>query len=337
MDLLILGGTVFLGRHLASAALARGHRVTLFNRGKHNSDLFPEAEKLRGDRTLPGGLDALAGRKFDAVIDTCGYVPRIVRESARFLAGGTNNYCFISSVSVFQDFKTPDQDENAPLGTLEDETVEEITGETYGPLKVLCENAVETAFPGRALNIRPGLIVGPDDPTDRFAYWPHRIAQGGEALAPSSPMALIQIIDVRDLAEWTIRLLEAKKTDVYNATGPDYPLTFGELLKVSADVSGSDAELVWVDKPFLEAEKVQPWSELPLWIPESRDMPGFSRISVAKAIRDGLTFRPIAETVRDTLAWDRRRPQGEAWKNTLTREREEELLAKWKSHTSDRG
>lgn len=337
MDLLILGGTVFLGRHMAASALARGHRVTLFNRGQHNPDLFPEAEKLRGDRTLHGGLDTLKGRKFDAVIDTCGYVPRIVRESARFLAGSVDRYCFISSVSVYEDFKTPNQDETAPLGTLQDPTVEEVTGETYGPLKVLCEQTVEAAFPGRALSIRPGLIVGPDDSTDRFAYWPHRIARGGDVLAPGSPGALTQFIDVRDLAEWTLRLLEAGKTGIYNATGPDYPLTFGELLQVSSDVSESDTKLTWVDEAFLEAEDVKPWSELPLWIPESQEMPGFSRISIAKAIGDGLTFRPLTETIRDTLAWDRERPQENAWKNTLARERESELLAKWRNRTSDRG
>jgi 2'-hydroxyisoflavone reductase len=336
MHLLILGGTVFLGKHLASAALARGHRVTLFNRGKHNPDLFPEAEKLRGDRTQPSDLDVLKGRKFDAAIDTCGYVPRIVRHSAEILADTVERYCFISSVSVYKDFKTPDQDESAPVDTLEDTAIEEVTGETYGPLKALCETAVETALPSRTLNIRPGLIVGPDDPTDRFAYWPHRIAQGGEVLAPGKPDMLTQFIDVRDLAEWNLHLLEQGKTGVYNATGPEYPLTFGSMLEVCREVSGSRAELTWVEDSFLETEEVQPWSELPLWIPESQDMPGFSRISIAKAEGDGLTFRPLAETVRDTLAWDSGRPQEGVWKNTLTRQRETALLEKWRVGRSGR-
>lgn len=331
MHLLILGGTVFLGKHIAAAAIARGHRITLFNRGKHNAHLFPDAEKLQGDRTRLESLDILKGRKFDAVIDTCGYVPRIVRESAELLQDSVERYCFISSISVYKDFKKPDQDESAPVGILEDTAVEMVTGETYGPLKALCEDAVEKALPGRTLTIRPGLIVGPDDPTDRFAYWPHRIVEGGEVLAPGSPDSLTQFIDVRDLAEWNIRLLEQGKTDVYNATGPDYPLTFGEVLTVSREVSGSDAYLTWAEDSFLEAEKVQPWSELPLWIPESEDMAGFSRVNIKKAVKDGLTFRPLADTVRDTLAWDRERPQEDAWKNTLTWERERQLLERWQN------
>jgi 2'-hydroxyisoflavone reductase len=331
MHLLILGGTVFLGKHIVTAALDRGHRVTLFNRGRHNTHLFPEVEKLKGDRTHPETLDVLKERKFDAVIDTCGYVPRIVWESSELLSNSTQCYCFISSISVYKDFKKPDQDESAPVGTLDDPTVEEVTGETYGPLKALCEAAVENALPGRSVTIRPGLIVGPDDPTDRFTYWPHRVAQGGEVLAPGKPDSLTQFIDVRDLAEWTIRLLEQGKVGVYNATGPDYPLTFGELLEVSREVSGSDAGLTWVEESFLEAENVQPWSELPLWIPESQDMPGFSRVDITKAITDGLSFRPLADTVRDTLAWDSQRAEEDTWKNTLKQERETELLKNWHS------
>jgi 2'-hydroxyisoflavone reductase len=331
MHLLILGGTVFLGRHLVAAALARGHRVTLFNRGQHNADLFPEAEKLRGDRKQVDSLSVLRGRTFDAVIDTCGYVPRIVRESAEFLADSVENYCFTSSISAYKDFKTINQDESAAVGTLEDPTVEEVTGETYGPLKALCEATVENRLPGRTLNIRPGLIVGPNDPTDRFTYWPHRIAQGGAVLAPGNPNTPIQIIDVRDLAEWNIRLLEQGKTGLYNATGPDYPLTFGTLLETCQIESPNGTELTWIEEPFLESENVQPWSELPLWIPESSDMPGFSRINITKSIQEGLTFRPLSETIHDTLAWDQTRSQKDAWKSTLTPDKERELLAKWQN------
>ena len=330
MHLLILGGTVFLGKHLAAAALSRGHQVTLFNRGKNNPHLFPDVEKLHGDRTQADGLSTLQGRKFDAVIDTSGYVPRIVRGSADFLADAAPIYCFISSISVYKDFKTADIDESAPVGTLEDPAVEDITGETYGPLKALCETAVENFFPKRALNIRPGLIVGPDDPTDRFTYWPHRIAQGGKVLAPGDPNSLAQFIDVRDLSEWNIRLLEQEKTGTYNATGPDSPLTFGELLLVSQQVSGSDIDLTWVSESFLQSENVQPWSELPLWIPESEEMPGFSRVSISKALQDGLTFRSLAETIHDTFAWDSERPQEGAWKSILKPERETALLEKWR-------
>ncbi len=209
MKLLVLGGTVFLGRHLVEAATARGHSVTLFNRGQHNPELYPEVEKLRGDRD--SDLSALQGRRWDAVIDTCGYLPRAVRASAELLADAVDHYTFISSISVYADFHTPAMDESAPVGTLADETVEEVTGETYGPLKALCEQAAERALPGRVLNIRPGLIVGPHDPTDRFTYWPVRVARGGEVLAPGRPHVPVQVIDGRDLAEWTVRMVEARQ------------------------------------------------------------------------------------------------------------------------------
>src|SRR5262245_38592594 len=194
MKLLILGGTVFLGRYLVETALAHGHEVTLFNRGQHNPDLYPDVEKLHGDRD--GGLDILRGRRWDAVIDTCGYVPRVVRASAELLAGAVDHYTFISSISAYPSFKAIGNDERPPVGTLADPTVEEVTGESYGPLKALCEQAVEQALPGRTLNIRPGLIVGPYDPSDRFTYWPHRVAQGGEVLAPGRPERHVQVVDV---------------------------------------------------------------------------------------------------------------------------------------------
>ena len=229
MNLLILGGTIFLGRYLVEAALARGHQVTLFNRGQHNSELYPDVEKLRGDRD--GGLDVLRGRRWDAVVDTSGYVPRVVRASAELLADAVEHYTFISSISVYPHFRSVGLDESAPVGTLDDPTVEEITGESYGPLKALCEQAVEQALPGRTLVIRPGLIVGPHDYSDRFTYWVRRVAQGGELLAPAHPDWHTQIIDVRDLAEWTLRMVERRQTGVYNATGPEYDLTFGQLLE----------------------------------------------------------------------------------------------------------
>lgn len=329
MHLLIIGGTVFVGRHLVQAARERGHTVTLFNRGQHNPDLFPDVEKLRGDRTTPEGLSALDGRTFDAVVDTCGYVPRVVRLSAEKLAGSVGTYCFISSISVYADFKTAGIDETYPVGTLEDPAVETVTGETYGPLKALCEQAVEAALPGRALNIRPGLIVGPDDPTDRFAYWPHRVAQGGEVLAPGAPEGGTQFIDVRDLAEWTVRMLEQGTAGVYNATGPARSLTLGEVLETCRAVRSSDARFTWVDEAFLLEQGVQPWSELPLWVPEDEEHAGFDSVNVARAVRDGLTFRPLTDTVRATLAWDNARPQEGAWKNTLSPEKERGLLAEW--------
>src|SRR5579863_2076845 len=230
MKLLILGGTVFLGRSIVEAALSRGHEVTLFNRGLHNPDLFPEVEKIRGNRNEDISLLQEGDRHWDATIDTSGYVPRAVQASAEALVGRVHHYTFISSISVFADFSKDGIDEQSPVGTLEDETVEEVTNESYGPLKALCEQAAERAMPGRVLVVRPGLIVGPNDVTDRFTYFPYRVAQGGEMLAPGEPEQQTQFIDVRDLAEWIVRMVEAGKTGTYNATGPDYALTMEQFL-----------------------------------------------------------------------------------------------------------
>ncbi len=325
MKLLILGGTVFLGRHLVEAALARGHEVVLFTRGQHNADLFPQVEKLRGDRD--GGLAVLQGRRWDAAIDTSGYVPRLVRASAELLAAQVEHYTFISSISVYADVSKPGLDEGTPVGKLEDETTEEYNGEAYGPLKALCEQAAEAAMPGRVLVIRPGLIVGPHDPTNRFTYWPHRVAQGGDMLAPGRPERVVQFIDARDLAEWTLRMVEARQTGIYHATGPDYALTMQQVLEACKAVSSSDAHFIWVsDEQLLEA-KAGPWMEVPLWIPENDpETVGFMRVNCGKAIAAGLTFRPLAETVRDTLAWDATLAPDAERKAGMKREREAELL-----------
>ena len=331
MKILILGGTVFVGRHLVEAAQARGHEITLFNRGRQNADLFPQVEKLRGDRD-GDGLDALAGRSWDAVLDTCGYVPRIVRQSAEMLAGAVSRYVFISSISVYADTSAPGVDENSPLGTLEDTATEEIAGDTYGPLKVLCEQKVQAALPDGALIIRPGFIVGPHDPTDRFTYWPHRVAQGEDVLAPGRPGQPIQIIDARDLAEWTVRLLEQGVTGVYNATGPDYPLTLGEVLQTCKTVSGSDARFVWADDEFLKENQADTFSQTPFYIPESSGSEGIMAASIAKAVASGLTFRPLADTVNDTLTWDNARPTEQPLKVGLSLDREQELLEKYRKN-----
>lgn len=327
MKLLILGGTIFLGRHLVEAARARGHEVTLFNRGQHNADLFPDVEKLRGDRD--GGLDTLHGRRWDAVIDTCGYVPRLVRASAEALADAVAHYTFISSVSVYRDMRVPGIDENYPVGLLEDETVEEVTGESYGPLKALCEQAAEQVMPGRVLSLRAGLIVGPYDVSDRFTYWPHRVAQGGEVLAPAPPEQPLQFIDVRDLAEWNIRMIEAGKTGVYNTDSPPGLATFGTLLDTCKAVSGSDARFTWVSSAFLTKAEVAPWMELSLWLGEDEEYAALYAVNCDKAARDGLTIRPLAETVQDTLAWSATRPADHEWRAGLKPEREVELLRSW--------
>ena len=335
MHLLIIGGTVFLGRHLVEAALARGHTLSLFNRGQHNPELFPEVEKLRGDRA--SDLAALVGRRWDAAIDTCGYVPRVVRTSSELLADAVEHYTFVSSISVYADFKKIGINEHDPVGTLEDESIEEVTGESYGPLKALCEQAAERAMPGRVLNVRPGLIVGPHDPTDRFTYWPRRVARGGEVLAPNRPEHGTQIIDVRDLAEWMIAMVEQRQIGIYNATGPEYRLTIGQVLDESKSVSGSDANIVWVNERFLLDAGVQPWSELPIWVPaEDPDNAGFDSVDCAKAIGAGLRFRPLAETIRDTLAWDATLPADRELRAGIRREREAELLASWRASQSQR-
>lgn len=325
MRILIIGGTRFLGRHLVEAALAHRHEVTLFNRGQSNPDLFPQLETIIGDREKD--LDRLKGRIWDTVIDVAGYLPRIVRLSAEVLEPSVSRYVFISSLSVYADFKKIGIDESYAVGKLADETVEEITGETYGPLKALCEKVVQDIYGERALMIRPGLIVGPHDPTDRFTYWPVRVERGGDVLAPQKPEATTQIIDVRDLSDFIIKLIEENASGVYNATGPEYELTMGKLLEVSKQVSGSDADFKWASVEFLNQNKVEAWSDMPAWIPDDEEGVGFARIDISKAIQAGLTFRPLEETVRDTLEWAKTRPADYGWRAGLKAEREAEVLA----------
>jgi 2'-hydroxyisoflavone reductase len=328
MDVLILGGTGFLGRHLVEAALGRGHRVTLFNRGIKAPDLFPEVETIEGDREAD--LSSLSGRRWDAAIDTCGYVPRVVRASAKTLADAVDHYTFVSSISVYPDDIVPGADEESPVQELPDPTVEEVTGETYGGLKALCERAVEEEMPGRVFNVRPGLISGPHDPTDRFTYWPRRIDAGGEVLAPERPERVVQFIDVRDLAAWIIEMAAERRTGTFNATGPDYKLEMGRLLEACKAVGG-DAELVWVSEDFLEEHGVEPFTELPLWVP--REDAALLDVDCGKAIEAGLTFRSLSETIEDVLEWDRARPVGTELAAGLTPEREQELLRAWRGVT----
>jgi 2'-hydroxyisoflavone reductase len=328
MKLLVIGGTRFLGRAIVNCALSGGHEVTLFNRGQSNPDLFSgEVETLTGDRD--GGLNVLNGRSWDAVIDTCGYVPRLVRDSATFLADAVQQYVFISSISVYPEeaMQEPGVDENTAVDTIEDETTEEITGESSGPLKALCEQAAETAMPGRVLNVRAGLIVGPHDLTDRFTYWPYRVAQGGEVLAPDSPDYDVQFIDVRDLAQWILHMVEGQKSGVYNVTGQAGAVTLGDVLASSREISGSDATFTWVDGAFLEENEVAPWSQLPMYL--GGQVPGINLVSCEKAFADGLVIRPLNETIQDTLAWQATRPADHEWRAGLSREREAELLEKW--------
>lgn len=339
MRLLILGGTRFVGRYLVEVALARGHHVTLFNRGLTNPDLFPEVDHLVGDRD--GGLGALRGGAWDAVIDTCGYTPGVVRQSTSLLAGATSHYTFISTLSVYGDlaathgdFSHSGMDETAPTATLhEGESLEEGTLATYGALKALCEREVEAAFPGRAFIVRCGLIVGPHDASDRFTYWPSRVARGGEVLAPGEPEAPVQLIDVRDLADWVVRMLEARRDGTFLATGPGRSLTMRQVLDECKAVTGSDARFTWVDDDFLAREGVQQYVEMPLWVRARPETAGFSTLNISKAVGAGLTFRPLTETIRDTYTWDITRGQGVEPRAGLSPERERQLLQVWHTTT----
>jgi 2'-hydroxyisoflavone reductase len=342
MKILILGGTAFLGPHLVEHAIAHGHTVTLFNRGKTNPHLFPDVEKLRGDRNPKEGegLKALEGRTWDAVIDTSGYVPREVAASAELLAPNVRQYLFVSTISVFTDVSKIGLNETDPVGTMPDPTVEQVTGETYGPLKALCEQAAEKAMPGRTTTVRPTLIVGPGDGTDRFTYWPVRIDAGGEVLAPGPQDAATQYIDVRDLAAFCIQLLEDGHAGTYNVAGPRGVLTFAELLHGCRAVTSAEVSFIWVDQKFLEEQQVGPWMEMAMWIPASPESAGFSRVSNAKAITHGLKFRPLADTARDTLEWHKKDRGADYVFGTqrgragLKPQREMELLRAWRERSA---
>ncbi|MBV8074633.1 MAG: epimerase [Candidatus Eremiobacteraeota bacterium] len=326
MRILVLGGTRFLGRHVVEALLARGgSEVVLFNRGRSNPDLFPQALTLLGERA-DRRLDFGRAGEIDAVVDLSGHLPGDVRRSAE-ATRGAKTYCFISSVSVYANSAEP-PDESTPVAHLaEGADPDTFSIENFGALKALCEDAVRETFGAeRSLVIRPGLIVGPHDPTDRFTYWPVRVARGGDVLAPRDPELPVQFIDVRDLAAWIVAALAARLSGVYNATCAPGP-TLGELLERSRNVSGADARFVYLDEAFLEEAGVAPWSELPLWIPRSANEDGLMRTSVARALADGLRIRPLDETIAATLAWARERDPGWTWKAGLSAERERELLA----------
>ena len=334
LRILILGGTGFLGPACTESALARGHTVTHFNSGR-TEDRRREAgrpsvvpagvEQLHGNRdpnktaddrrnegksdapkdsNSPKGLSQLEGKKWDGVIDTSGFFPRIVKVSAELLAPNVKQYVFISTISVYKSTNVPNFDETAPLATLEDPTTEQMGKDfaNYGGGKALCEKAAETAMPGRVANIRPGFIVGPRDTSGRFIYWPVRASLGGVMLVPGSPADPIQIIDVRDLADWVIHCLENNIVGVYNATGPAKELSMKSMVEGTRKGVGSDVSFTWVDNDFLTTHGVKD-GQLPLYAPPTGDTAGFHRCNISRALAKGLKFRPIADTAKATFDW----------------------------------
>jgi 2'-hydroxyisoflavone reductase len=339
MRLLILGGTRFLGRHLTTAALASNHEVTRFNRGNYALDASRGVESIQGDRHRD--LSKLQGRRWDAVIDTCGHLPRAVRAAAEVLSDSVDRYVFISSQNAYADVSVPGVDETAARATLTTEELNEANaidtsgqpsyGKLYGGLKALCEQAAEEVMPNRVLTIRPGLIVGPWDYSDRFTYWVVRISRGGEVLAPGRPDRFVQLIDVRDLAEWTVRIVEQRAAGGYNAHGPSGAFTMQDILEACKTVSDSNASLTWASENFLLQEKVSAWSEMPLWLPEEAapHLKGFMFINSGKAVAAGLRFRLLRETIRDTLTWYQTNRSQEQLQAGIAPDKEAALLLKW--------
>ena len=326
LKILILGGTNFLGPHLVHELQEHGHEVTIFSRGTQDTSFFDNVEILQGNRD--GNLHAIENRYWDAIIDTSGHLPRLVEASSKILAKATKHYTFISTIGVYENFYSLNINENYPLAKQEDETNEEINEKTYGALKAACEGIIGSYFPNNFLVMRPGLIVGPRDPTNRFAYWPLRVLDGGEILAPGSTTQNLQFIDVRDLAKWIVSMIERQETGFYNATGPKLPMSFEELLKTCSQISKKDVSFTWVSEDFLIEHGVEDWSELPLWLSYKRKMPGFLQVDVRKAIQAGLTFRPLAQTISAIIDWEKQNPKD----GGLNRMKEQNLLKLWQQN-----
>lgn len=323
MDILIIGGTIFLGRALVEAAVAQGHRVTLFNRGRSNPAAFPEIETIIGDRETD--LDQLKGRRWDAVIDTCGYAPRLVELSSEALTGAVGHYSFISTLSVYPLQGASKRDEESEVLPYDEGMTEEVSNASYGPLKIGCERAVQRAYPESALIIRAGLIAGPHDPTNRFTYWVTRTAKGGDAIAPPVDQPL-QFVDARDIAEFTLRRTESMTNEIYNVTGPARRLSFGEFLASAKEALGSDVCFRHVSDAFLQEQQVGEFMELPLWVNQEL-AESFMTFDCAKALRAGLRFRHLETTVIDTYEWSKSTPEDIAKPADLSPGKEQALLA----------
>ena len=334
LKILVLGGTGFIGPHQVQYAVNRGHTITLLNRGKTNADLFPKLEKIIGDRTTPTAYDGLKGRTWDIVIDNGAQIPAWVREASAALKDSTNRYVFVSTLSTYANRKAIGMKEDGPqfAPAAPDATQ---ANATYGPLKVRCEMEVRSAFGDRALIVRPGLIVGPGDLTDRFSYWPVRIERGGEILSPGTPDDPVAFIDVRDLTEFMIRLSEDSAHGDYNCVGPRATLTIAEMLYGIKGVTTSDATFTWVDADFVASKKLRPYTDLPVWIPPRGDNAGWALMDRSKAVGAGLTFRSLADTARATLDYYHAQPpeRQAALKAGLPPEKEADALASWHART----
>lgn len=342
LDILILGGTGFTGPHQVRYALARGHRITLFNRGRRPQDWPAEVEELTGDRET-GDVGALKGRRWDVCIDNPTSVPHWVRDVGEVLKGQVDHYLFISTLSVYSDSATPGQDEDAPRAVY---TGPDIMAETraslianmalYGPMKAACEDEALKWFPDITTLIRPGLIVGPGDETDRFSYWPLRVRRGGDILAPGDGRDPVQFIDARDLAEWTIRMAEQRAFGAFNAMGPAYAMGMDQLLYGIQAVTGTAATFHWAPAEFLAEQNVSPWGDMPVWVPGQGESAGFSRHRNDRALAKGLSFRPLADTVAATLAWFDAQPEERraTLRAGIKPEREAEVLAAWRARAA---
>jgi 2'-hydroxyisoflavone reductase len=339
LRMLILGGTGFTGPAQVEYAVARGHQVTVFNRGRTNPGVLGKlkVEELTGDRN--GDMSALRGRQWDVVIDNPTMLPRWVRTAGEILKNNTQHYIFISTISVYADTSKRGMDESTALLQLRDPASE--NPQDYGALKAASEAEAERQYPGKTTIIRPGLIVGPGDNSDRFTYWPVRIDQGGEVLAPGDGTDPVQIIDARDIAEWTIRMAEQKAFGIYNATGPASELSMAEMLYGIRAVTSTPVKFTWVPADFLASQNVRGWSNMPVWVPPRPESAGFSAVSIARALEKGLTFRPLAVTAKDTIEWHKQRPEAARTRQQthpnapgLRPEREQAVLAAWKAKTS---
>ena len=329
LRILVLGGTGFIGPHMVRYALQRGHTVTIFNRGRSNTHLFPLVERLIGDRE--NNLESLKGGTWDAVIDNSATVPWWVRDTAQLLKDSVDRYLFTSTRSTYADFTQIGMNEDGPQHDPDPSAVDERRSQGYGPNKVLCEREALRGFGDRALIVRPGLIVGPGDNTDRFSYWPIRVDKGGEMLCPGDPENPVMFIDVRDLAEWYIHMLENGTVGIYNGLGPEAPLSFAEMIYGCRAVTSAGVSFTWIDTDFLLDRGLRPYSDFPCWMPARGDRAGFQRFDLTRPLAAGLTYRPLAVTARDTLNWHKTRPaeRQATLRSGLAAEREVEILEEW--------